>query len=564
MAMNFPNSPEVDDLFTAGEYTYKWDGEKWVSQNASGGGGGIIDILYANLVSLMTGDTLVPEQKYRITDYCTTYTMPNTSDPFVGENEPLLVTAFTTSELYVEAFSEMYPQDIIHYTTNNNCIFPQGGVATADTLYGVILYREDTLQNNKIFADFRHSKWRRWLDTDSGQYINLTDVETNGMYLDHFTFSDGMGNSMYALNTSSNSFGGTALDDNNAYVGIFLINSVFMGNADNNKFNGTFLDNTLAGYISNNIVGGVFNNNKILTTFSFNYCSGGFGGNVIGNNVVGSAFSNNVIDNNFSGNIVGDNFSNNKIGNTFTNNTTGYIFTVNTIESNCYNNTFSDSCIGNVIGLEFQNNTISDNFTFNVVGASSQGNTIYAQCEYNNFGNFFTNNTVGVVCSNNIIGGSCGGNYFGDYCSNNNIGSYCAGNSFDDYFVWNNIGNGCNTNNIGAVCDSNVIGNYFETNTIGVAFQNNTFGQGCTANLIGANFYGNSLGSYFSDNTISLVGDPLEDSTFPFQNNIITGNGFSGFTLCETDSISGIQYTISDGTWYTLSVVGGVVTATAV
>ena len=30
MAINFPNSPNTNDTFTAGSITYKWDGTKWI------------------------------------------------------------------------------------------------------------------------------------------------------------------------------------------------------------------------------------------------------------------------------------------------------------------------------------------------------------------------------------------------------------------------------------------------------------------------------------------------------------------------------------------------------
>jgi hypothetical protein len=32
-AIDFPNSPTVNDIFTAGNSTYKWTGEAWVSNN---------------------------------------------------------------------------------------------------------------------------------------------------------------------------------------------------------------------------------------------------------------------------------------------------------------------------------------------------------------------------------------------------------------------------------------------------------------------------------------------------------------------------------------------------
>ena len=41
MAINFPNSPSVDDTHVVGDTTYTWDGTSWVSAVAGGGGGSL-------------------------------------------------------------------------------------------------------------------------------------------------------------------------------------------------------------------------------------------------------------------------------------------------------------------------------------------------------------------------------------------------------------------------------------------------------------------------------------------------------------------------------------------
>ena len=35
MAINFPNSPSTNDIFTSGSITYKWDGAKWIGTGLS-------------------------------------------------------------------------------------------------------------------------------------------------------------------------------------------------------------------------------------------------------------------------------------------------------------------------------------------------------------------------------------------------------------------------------------------------------------------------------------------------------------------------------------------------
>ena len=45
MAINFPNSPLVDETFTVGDVTWTWDGTSWYAAGVSGGaGGGGVDL----------------------------------------------------------------------------------------------------------------------------------------------------------------------------------------------------------------------------------------------------------------------------------------------------------------------------------------------------------------------------------------------------------------------------------------------------------------------------------------------------------------------------------------
>ena len=79
-----------------------------------------IDILYIELLTLQSVAMLTPEQKYRITNFQSVYTLPNkvtgVSDEInFGPVEPLIVTALTASLLETRAFSEPFPFDVIRY-----------------------------------------------------------------------------------------------------------------------------------------------------------------------------------------------------------------------------------------------------------------------------------------------------------------------------------------------------------------------------------------------------------------------------------------------------------------
>ena len=78
------------------------------------------EILWANLIELMNNNQLIPGAKYLITDYQTVHTIPNTEDTNTGEVEPLLVTAISANELAPEAYSALFPDDVIYYSPTND------------------------------------------------------------------------------------------------------------------------------------------------------------------------------------------------------------------------------------------------------------------------------------------------------------------------------------------------------------------------------------------------------------------------------------------------------------
>ena len=84
------------------------------------GGGAPINVTYDELVVLVNTSGLTAEQKYLMTDFQTTHYIGYGSETTSGEIEPLILTAMSTSNLYAEAYSPLYPQDIIYYSINND------------------------------------------------------------------------------------------------------------------------------------------------------------------------------------------------------------------------------------------------------------------------------------------------------------------------------------------------------------------------------------------------------------------------------------------------------------
>lgn len=156
-----------------------WDveGAAWKDTGSSASsGGGIVDILYADLVAAIGASTLVPGTFYRITNFATRHYMDNGSQMIdvinVGQTEPLLVMALSANSISSEAKSSLFPQDIIHYDWNPaNWLWDNGFSDTTtddenptiiDGFKGVIMYRHDTINNNKVSYDFRNVKFRRY------------------------------------------------------------------------------------------------------------------------------------------------------------------------------------------------------------------------------------------------------------------------------------------------------------------------------------------------------------------------------------------------------------------
>ena len=129
--------------------------EKNISEN-SDAPAPLTNITYDQLTDAIIGSTLTPGAKYLITDYQTVHTIPNTEDTNTGDIEPLLVTAISANELAPEAYSALFPADVIYYSPTNDQEMVPGCTK------GYIYRRVDTKQNNDIPFDFRQVKFRRW------------------------------------------------------------------------------------------------------------------------------------------------------------------------------------------------------------------------------------------------------------------------------------------------------------------------------------------------------------------------------------------------------------------
>lgn len=132
-------------------------------QTASFGIPQIINVTYSELETLISASQLVPQQKYRITNF-NSYAYSEINNQCVyGMPEPLLIDAITTSSLSIIAVSERHPKDLIWYDINSSSfsdmVSPNfGGVnLSGSSVYktGGIFRRYDPERNIDLPFDWR-------------------------------------------------------------------------------------------------------------------------------------------------------------------------------------------------------------------------------------------------------------------------------------------------------------------------------------------------------------------------------------------------------------------------
>ena len=453
------NEPAVEQLGIDLENgsTTKYLSEKGTMEEVPGGAALLTNLTYAELAAAITGSTLTPGAKYLITDYQTVHEIPNSgildeesgemyaNEINTGQIEPLLVTAISENELAPEAYSSLFPDDVIYYSPTND----QGMVPGCTK--GYIYRRVDTKQNNDIPFDFRQVKFRRWQISqptwdEATTYAKGAVVKSTADDVLWVSLLDGNLN-----NATSNTAYWREFEWNNlSYVSPFksrwdIVNKSFRifvtctelyqdykiwANAADYA---TCYSNKLESP-KNNLIS---NTNTVV-----------FGGNIYSNSI-GAYFNSNSIGAYFNSNSIGAYFNSNSIGSTFNSNSIGAYF------------------ISNSIGVNFYSNSIGNSFNSNSIGAN------------------FNSNSIGAYFNTNSIV---------DYFNSNSIGAYFNSNSIGANFNYNSIGANFNTNSIGANFQSNSIEADFSTNSIGAGFDSNS---------IGANFYNNSIEANFHSNSTS-------------------------------------------------------------
>lgn len=337
----------------------------------------LVDITYANLASAISGSMLIAGTTYRITDYQTVHTIPQTASTYTGSTEVLQVTAIDSNSLHPVAKSETYTNDIIYYNpTNETSIVP-------GCTKGYIYRRIDTINSVDICYDWREVTFRRWesdipIYSAGTTYARKTFVRSNvdNAYIYVSVTSGNTGNALN--NTTHWDYWGLASNRlHNNYIGLSSGNpfSVTANTTDYKTFAGTttyknivierdsptgsilynnvFFDSTLndvyvtkGSYFVNNTFTFYQHRQLSIETSSFynNYCiNGGFYEFVVSNV---SDVNNNVINTGLLNTTISD-----------------YTFLSNNLFNYAFNidsSTFSRGNIDNNIGLGINISTLQD------------------------------------------------------------------------------------------------------------------------------------------------------------------------------------------------------------
>lgn len=359
-------------------------------------------ITYANLVTKVNNDELVPGKFYRINDYTTTTVQTNTQS--ANHNFDIIVLALSTNKLSENAYAVLHSGDTyfsdcdlseweLKYCLEND----DERFAWADSTNGkgVVYYMKDEWGNECPY-DFKNIQFRRTLSNDKGYYISDEDGTGTWVYTfsanEHDLQSDEWSE---LLDGSLVAIGYNGVET----IGAYYHNSIKPRFSANCK---QFLnDNVFIGYYEVNP--DVQNNQEVSTFCSY--------GNTLEINCYYNTFGFGCYYNKFDkgcyGNEIGNESSNNTFGTDCYSNLLGDECEYNSLDDNCYNNTFEHKNVHNKFGKRCYNNFLSDGSVVNVFGNICHDITLGMLNAYNVFENYCTNIVLGTYSLNNTIGNGC-------------------------------------------------------------------------------------------------------------------------------------------------------------
>ena len=430
------------------------------------GGGGAVNVEYADLKALRDSEKLEAGKLYRITDYVTlgNHSINSMEHPF-----DLVVLALDSKTLSEDVRALQHEGDTyfdgqsihlwkIKYSIDNDTDkFPTASA----TGKGVIYYMKDE-KNNDAPYDFKNVRWSITMLPSESTIICPTFCNASDL-------SD-----LSLLSGCKNNHIGDASYANVVYENADYVSTMHFEVGDKSSSNWV-LSPLSQGYSSEKntyIFGDNSNANRVY--------SGGF------NFKVGNNSSSNLEYNGAKNNEVGDNSN----GNSFFNNAND-----NKIGDYCNGNVMQSGSSFNVVTMYTTGMSLGDFGTcsYNIIGAYSK--IVLSQGgsgSNNNIGEYSTVTlTGGYNISFNEIGDRCSSITLNPECSHNNLGNGCSSIVLGPRSSYNEITEDCLSITVGSSCSYNKI----KTSNVLIAAS----GGSSSGNLIASSC---QLGSYCSNNVI--------------------------------------------------------------
>ncbi len=442
--------------------SYQVDSASFLELIAEGGGGGepVIDLIYDDLYTHIFLNTLVPGQKYKITDFrlmwWSAFTHAQGSVKSSSVIEPLIVTATTTSSLSPVALSCLNQFDLVYYDATASYSKGWGTKTTSiPDFKGWIYRRIDTKRNVDIAWDWRYitntcvkyniSSIPVWSSaTTYAEYTTTTSSNTFVQLNNKIYYSvSGSGTNLNKNPTGSTAWWRPVSDyiEANTY---FATNDVVFLDFDIEFFPPALVVDTIEQptFVDTNFTSSGQSTSERTDTFLHDvYIQGGFNNviylpsasqeaNGFNKNIIGANFEYNTIRNACLGNKIGDRFISNIIGGDFKNNTIDGLFDYNSVHQ-----AFS----ANTIGYGFRTNTIYTSFLDNLFAPNIESNVITENFQENVIGSTFDDNVIKNGFKGNIVGSRFTSNNCMKTVEHNTFGSLIAGNTFITNFRYNDV-----------------------------------------------------------------------------------------------------------------------------
>ena len=365
---------------------------KWES---AGGGAPMINITYANLVTLRNNGELIAGMQYRITDYVTTTAQENTRS--AGHQFDVIVTADNENTLNEVARACLHEGDTYFSEAGANlaawqiwyCLDNDAErFAWADAQNGKgVIYRMIDEWDNDLPYDFKNILYVENPTFECSQYGQAHTYTKNGDVLN-----------IDAVNYYGYTRTRTGQGPPPPPEVLYITDEMPTPNS---------IIYTIEGSVATPYTSATIDSVNQKSGEYYTFSADGKEGSVSSNNICYSNIIRAYYENGLQQRL-------NKIvfAGTITqlrchSNTFGYNCHSNTFGESCYSNTFGDSCYSNSFGYGCRSNTFGDN------------------CQSNTFGDNCYSNTFGDNCYSNTFGDSCYSNTFGDNCYSNSFGYGC-------------------------------------------------------------------------------------------------------------------------------------------